>query len=743
MKTSGKGFLMMLIGCFAFLSLQAQNQEELFIEQLDDSEAVDIQGGLNCKLGDIFVTVKSDIPGLIFDSNVIDITNINYSAEAHEYVFCHKKGSFILTISSPSHISKEVRVDGNSPKYAFKVVSKLPTGKVFFKTNPNNAFVDFKRDGLSPQLTSSPIEMNAGEYNVRITKIGYLPLDTMVIIPSDGSTKMMDINLKQDFAKIQLDITTADDSQFQMYPVIDIDTAHINMSDLFDAKLKSFDDEGRLEYFKLYKGGYIPVPAGAYNIRINTPGFQTYSTIVRTTKGTTSPLIVKLQPIMGYLTIIDNGNATGSKIMLDDREIGIAPLFRHKVRVGTHKLTFVKPGYLSPEKEYKLIIAEDAEEAFPLTMSVFKEYYISTVPAGAEVLINNKREGFTPTNIYLNEGTHELTIRRIGYLDEVRNITISEKGDNTPDSIKCEMLPNHPIFIKSETSDLNIIIKKEGRVISTGTTTPAELQLPYGKYKLELADGSSKRFSGSFTHDGKTSVNAPCYSRGTFTFLVGDYFNKEVQDKNVDEFTGKKEKRYDLLANLQLGRFNLFPGLSTTLLRTSVFSLNEDFEKKNDKAPIYVGVNNDGDDLNIDKAKYEDYMFAGSCLFLNGEFRVGCSILKNLDVCALGTYVWYPSLKKVDFISFNHVDGQESFIGVELSSRFSYGNVNIKIGKESYKGNYNFVVDKEAEKKVDSYFSQPFKLNGMVFTIGFTLGRHVSRGNNMLRVVDKPLVSDY
>ena len=738
MKTLTKELSVAIISLFVFLNLQAQNQEELFIEQLNEQEAVDIQGSANCNLGDIFVTVKSDIPHLIFDSNVIDIKkNISYKADAHEYVFCHKKGSFFLTVSSPSHISKDIYVDGKSPKYAFKVVSKQPTGKIFFKTNPNNAYVDFNREGLSPQLTSSPIEMNAGEYKVRISKIGYLPLDTMVTISSDGSTKMMDINLKQDFAKIQLDVTAADNSPFQMYPVIDIDTAHINMADLFDnSKLRSFDDDGRLEYFKLYKGGYIPVPAGAYNIQINTPGFQTYSTIVRTIKGSTSPLVVKLQPITGFLTVIDGGNAAGATIMLDNQNIGTVPLFKYKVRAGTHKLEFVKQGFMSPEKEYKMITTEGEEEVIRMTMTVFKEYHVISEPTGAEILVNNKREGFTPATIFLREGKHEVTIRLIGYLDEVQNFTISNKGNNKPDTIRCNMQVSHPVFINSEAQGLNIIIKNKERILSTGNKTPAEIQLPYGKYKLILRDDEFKRFSGNFKHDGETSINAPCYSRGTFTTLVGDYFmNKSFESQ--DSISCKKEIKYGLLANAQFGRFNLFPGLSTSILRTSIFKVNENFKGQ----IIDAGKDKNDIKINTDNKKYDDYLFSGSCLLLNGEFRAGVSILKNLDVCALGTYVWYPRL--TDFLPMSHVNGQEMFFGIELSSRISYLNVNMKLGKEIYKGNYNFYVNDRGNKSADKFYSEKFDFSGMVFTLGFTLGDHVSNGNNMLRVWDKPLISDY
>ena len=706
------------------INLYAQNQEELFIEQLGSNEAVDIQGSNNCEPGSIIITVKSDIPYLIFDSNVIDITNVSYRAETHEYVFCHKNGSFIMTVGSPYHISKEIFVDGRENKYAFKIVAKQPTGKIFFKTNPNNAYVDFNREGLSPQLTSTPITMNAGEYNVRISKVGYFPLDTTIIVPSDGSTKMMDINLKQNFARIRLDISTSDGGQFQMYPIIEIDTAHINMTDLFDnSKLKSFDDEGSLEYFKIYKGGYIPVPEGAYNVTVSSPGFRSYATTVQTTKGTIYPLTVKLQTITGFLNVIDNGNATGAKIILNDKEIGTVPLFNYSVRAGVHKLRFAKPGYLTSENEYKVTITEDVEEDWHIAMSVFKEFFVMTNPSGAEVLINKKREGFSPVTVYLKEGTHDMLIKRVGYLDENQKITVSAKGNNKPDTIKYDMLMNYPLTIKSEEDGLSIFIKKNNRLVLSDAITPADIQLPYGDYSLVLKKDKSKRFSGTFTHNGKKNLlTVPSYSYGTFTMLSGNYFPGE----NMKLLSENGNRKYSLLANLQLGRFVVFPGLSTSIFRVSVFNVNQNFSN--------TFITDEGA---FSDKKYDDYMFAGTCLFLNGEFRMGGSIIKNLDICALGTYAWYPKIDS--FLSKSHINGSEMFFGIELSTRISYFNLNVKLGKEIYNGSYSFHKDKPA----DQFFSQEFNYDGFTLMVGFTLGQRVSASNNMLRLWNKPLFYNY
>ena len=724
MKT--KKVLLVLLGLLFAYHSYAQNQEELFIERLTDDEGYAI-GTKDCNVGDIIITVKSDIPYLMFESNIADFPPIEYDPQLYQYVFCHPKQNFILTVNSPSHLSKDITIDGKSLVYACKITSKAATGQIYFKTNPNNAWVDFGLSGLSPQVTANPIQMNAGEYKVRINKVGYLPVDTTVIVPSDGSTKMLNINLTPSFATIQLDVTTADQTSFQMYPVIDIDSAHVNMSDLLDpSRIKSFDDASNLEYFKIYQGGFIPVPPGVYNIRINTPGFKNYSTIIQTTVSASTPLSVKLEPITGYLTVVDMGGAMDAKIFMDNELIGTAPLFRQKVRIGTHRLHFEKEGFLPSEKEYRVIIAEDVEESVEVLMTVFKLYRIVSTPPAAEIFVNNQREGFTPAEIFLNEGKHVLMVKKAGFLEYKQTVVITPTGNNLTDTITCTLEPNYPILVTSEEDQLKIIVKRGSDVISTGRyETPAELQLPYGEYQLQLLSGGKICFQGDFRHDGTTTVDAPCYS-GTFTVLVGNLFLSSPEAKTKESY--QEKSYYNLLATGNLGRFTLFQGLSTSILKGAIFKVSKDAKGK--FLPLAEG----------EQQQFDDYMF-GFSAFVNGEFRVGGSIRKNLDVDFVGAYAWYPKLTAV--LPLSHINGYEMFFGLECSSRISYFNMNFKLGQEIFKGYYNF-YEKEKQSIKDTFLpSSLFKMSNFVLTVGFTLGQPVSKGNNMLRLWYKPLVSDY
>ena len=139
-------------------------------------------------------------------------------------------------------------------------------------------------------------------------------------------------------------------------------------------------------------------------------------------------------------------------------------------------------------------------------------------------------------------------------------------------------------------------------------------------------------------------------------------------------------------------------------------------------------------------------MFAASLLFLNGELRVGLPIFKQLDVAAVGTYTFYPQLTKV--IPYSHVSGQDIFYGIELSSRISVLNANIKIGQQKLiDGKYNFLVTPSSEFSFANHSRKynivAFNQSQFIISIGFTLGQSPARGNNMIRVLKKPLFTNY
>lgn len=713
---------------FYSLNVAYSNNYELFIEALNEKDAYDIKGGEECNPGDIIITIKSDIQNLNFDSNIMDIESVFYNPDKGEYIFCHSNESFWLTVASDNHISKKVYIDGNNTKYAFKVVEKSPTGKIYVKTLPNNAFIDFGFSGQSPQLSAYPIEMNSGEYKIRISKNGYQSLDTIIIVPSDGSTAQVSVSLKPLFGKIFVDISSKDNENFQIMPIIDIDTTHINLADLkVKEKLLSFDASDNIQYFRLYEGGYIPVPPGSYNITVSSPGYKTYNTQLFANKGTTTQLTARMDPLIGYLTLIDDGNSEAAEAFINGKSIGTLPIFKHTVRVGEHKLRLSKVGYITNEEEYSFKIEDQKEVDLPVKMFIFREFDLHSEPSGAEIMINGKRRGFTPLKVSLAEGEHELIIRKHGMLDFHKKIIIDANSITGTETIAARLETTKNYLINAEKDSLKLVVKRKKEILYSNLYTPGKVLLPAGKYQMSLYEKKKKRFSGKVKLDKHDEITLPSYSRGTFTSLMGDLY---LPQQNA---ISPESNYYSLLASANFGRFNIFPGFHTSIIKASAFQLKKEFLNT---------VNEE------DGYKLSEYLIGASPLFLNWEMRLGGAVLKQLDVALIGTYAWYPSLTNIESSDlktsewgFHHISGHEGFLGLEFASRISAFNLNIKIGQEIFKGDYVFHYYKDKTRR--GFIKTPFEVNNLCMKVGFTLGQKPSKGNNMIRLWYKPIVSNY
>jgi hypothetical protein len=599
-----------------------------------------------------------------------------------------------------------------------------PVGKIDFRTNVHHALVDFGL-GKGAQPITSPIEMDAGKYQVKITKEGYFLIDTVVIVPDDGSAKTYDIRMKPIFGVVKLDITATDGLPFQKnYPTMNIGAKQVDLSALYDYSTSTaFNDAEKLNYFVLYKDGFMLLQTGIYDINVTADGFEEYTGQIQIVQGDTFVLKARIKPVSGYLTITDKDGANGAKVFLNNRDIGTTPLFKKEIRTGTYELRFEKEGSLTPEKSYQIEIEKNITKEVDISMATYVKYQFTGNPAGAEIFVNGEKVGFIPSDsILLKEGPDTVVIRKNGFWD-YKKIIVADKTNNPTIDVTLE--PTYPIEIKSSEEDsLKMVITKSGDTISSGMIIPAKLQLPVGKYKLTLFKNNSKIYPVNFTHSPEQAViDVPVFSKRTFTTLVADFFASHPKAETGQE-NEKSLNYYDLMYDFQFGRFNLFPGLSTSILRSSMFSITKDFKKEIIATEPSSEIENTNQDI------YPANLFSLSCLFLNGEFRIGGYPTKFLGVCALGSYVWYPPFSKL--IQFSHINGQEIFIGVEITSRISYFNANIKIGQEIYKGKYNYLLKITDEKK--QFFSNPFTVNNFVITMGITLGKKRSNSNNMLKV---------
>lgn len=313
-----------------------------------------------------------------------------------------------------------------------------------------------------------------------------------------------------------------------------------------------------------------------------------------------------------------------------------------------------------------------------------------------------------------DNGYHVGKIRCTGAGNTRFEIAFSYSTDGRLDSVivgAANELPGHalhPMVLKSEKKGLDIrLIEKDGFgyiEIDSCLKTPAEVLLPFGRYKLELSRKGHPTYRGNLIHKQNLSKikRLPSYSRMSFHLFSADYVDMNSMEASF-------------------GRIVLLPGtgLSTALVHATyqVFELRGD------------------DDV---LRKYETLI--PSVFLLNWDWRVGGAIHRRLDVCALGRIRWSPGLRAINTRVDNYYDATlwNYFLGFEASTRISFVNLNVKFGHQVFDGGIN-KWNEETNKYLDDDIN--VLKSGIVISFGLTLNFKTGSSNNMLRLWHKPLAN--
>jgi hypothetical protein len=684
------------------VQIYAQNIENIDIERIYDQNIIIPS---LCSPEDIIILINSSIENLKFESNILPDNDFKviHIEESNQYFICHEKERFKLTVSGPNLQSEDIPIFNLNESYAFRLTANIHKGTVKINTNPRNSTILIPALGNLALSSEEKITNHSGKYRVNIIKPNYNSIDTVIVIPRDSTIiETYNFELEPVFAKIKINITTEDNAEFEKPPILWIDDKRISMDAMLKPNMaKRFHDE--VVFFNLYEDNVIPMREGNYELRIEADNYIPYETFIHAERGKVNELDIMLELIFGHITFIDASlNSDGAEVYINDQPIGQVPIFKAKARVGSNIIRFKKPGFMTDTNEYRVIVTENANTDFYVSMSTSRKVVIESDPHNAEVLLNGTRIGFTPHTTSVPAGEHKITVKRAGYASEVINLNI-ENVYREEDLLRVELQPNNPLIVKSEEPGSNIYFegleKLKNTEIIKNTKTPADVMLPYGTYRFVTTDDHDRvTYRGLYKHHEKRKrTKLPNYSRTSFSLLTADYID---------------------VMNLEasFGRIHIFSGsgLSTALLNVH----------------YYV--------FNIDNNEYETII--PHVFFLNWDWRLGGSIIRQFDICALGRVKWTPGLKMAEINLLNYHDASmlTYFYGLEVSTRITFLNLNCKIGMQNFDGSLNIW-----NSEINDYMQDPVTIlmQNMMISFGVTFNGRVGKSNNMLRLWRKPLVN--
>ena len=612
--------------------------------------------------------------------------------------------------------------------------------QVFFRCVPENVRVTI-HDHLYNDLSSHAYELKEGKYRLTFTKFGYKRKDTTVVIKPSKDTPaiVMDIAMEPTFGILTPSVELMDTHllagkvpEFRFH----VDGQHIDLKD--ELRARSFDTDEGIIYASLYKGGKVPLKPGRYKIKVTAPHYQDYEQEILIREGETLPVAIRMELTAGYLTVHDIGNAEGAEIY--DLNTG-APLGivgeKHKLTVGKHLISVIKPDYDCDNGIFSVDIKENAVTDVKVSMTRTVVCRVSTTNTMETVHINGKLMEFHPEyhEFLLKEGhEYDIKVSKEGFWPYTETFTVDSSVDTIRRFEGLTLESASPVRIRTNEAGVRLSLYRKNAgndttdyagMIIEPAQKEVSLEIPQGRYRVIMKRDRNlfpvfnrTGYKGNMNFNGEKK-DYYFQTRPQVNFLAfGADLNLFSSYMKGDRITGNDN--IPLMGSAWFGQFRLFclPGLSTDIFKVSVLNsmkmgAPEELEKE-DKPAMMVG---------------------GSALLLNYDFRVGGAFCQYGDVNLLLSYTWYPDVSR--HIRLSHFSGHEAFGGIELSSRIRMFNASLKAGVTYLDGTRNF-----CRKDIDTYTSNteilfvkdPFRQ--MMFTVkaGFALGSKRANGCNILRV---------
>ena len=616
--------------------------------------------------------------------------------------------------------------------------------QLVIRTNPDRARISVDGGDYSTGIWEGTL--SSGKHRLRVEKNGFAVKDTVITILDDMRSEQhvdLCLNLTPQFAKIRMDIQPEEGFSFGgNVPVI---TFNGVVADMNPREIYSYGDDRDIQRYSIYDDGTIPVSSGRLDIAVASQGFEPQQFEIQVRSGEEFTLSRVLKAITGYLTLEDVGNAQDAQVFVDNRPAGMVREYIHKrTIIGNHVITLQKDGFLSPQQEYSVSINEGENIAIPVKMARYVPYVFTSTPDNVVVTVDGVYVGNTPTAPYNliekdSGGKYLVEFTKENYLTVSREISSSFTNLEQMEE-HADMLDTKPFQLKADRTDAKATIlnrRKGDTVFVKEVALPAKISLPVRKapYYIELRNvGETKKVYKKrfhFNNAQENTLNMQTYSRHNVHLLSGNYYLGGMPMVTIGGGTAPKE--FKNMGNVSLIKFGVFPGFSTSAVRSGLFM------GSNKTAPI-IPSGDPTDGSGVTWGNF-NYLPAISVLFINGEFRVGGYITDYLQVDAVATYAWYPDVIK-NLIAFSHVVGHDLFLGGEVSTCIKAININFKMGMQMYPGggltaNIYKGDGNTGTFESTSYVSLPIAglpPSQFVISVGFTLGSADAKGQNILRL---------
>jgi len=347
------------------------------------------------------------------------------------------------------------------------IVKKREIKSVWLMINSNPSGADLYIDDVFVGQTPFQKKLKKQKYNFRLSKVKYQSTAGIVDLTDIEDKKLMEVNLKSDFGKIN--ITSEPENGASVF-LDDINISKITPCIINEIKSGTHRITLRKEWYEpitkeftilaeeeksfnidlIQSFGELKITtnpkadifidnemkgSGEYNCRLS-PGI--YSVKAQKAKhhddtqsieisvGDVKDIKLNLTPQYGILDIAST--PWDANISIEDKNYGKTPITIKNLLVGTYTVKFTKEGYVPLTKTIN--IKENETEVINVELSSGKKITINSTPQGAKLYIDNEYIGTTPQTLSLSLESHSFKLKKDKYKDyqSTKTITNSNNG---------------------------------------------------------------------------------------------------------------------------------------------------------------------------------------------------------------------------------------------------------------------------------------------------------------------------
>lgn len=281
------------------------------------------------------------------------------------------------------------------------------------------------------------------------------------------------------------------------------------------------------------------LPYGNHDYKVEAGGYISKSGSFVISSGDMLPINVNLVSAMASITVTSPTPAVS--LYVDKKPMGKVP-WTGNVKDGMHLIEVRKDGYRSQQRTIQLSQQQKMEVAFDELTAIQGDLSVNYKPFGADIYVDGKKMGQSPRVFNgLLIGSHQVEVRKDGYITDNKTVTISE-GQTTS---------------LQGTLDEELILDENGEPVNRNSSTSK-----IDKYAslLESAKIVSQTSSTSYNRDisipVKNGVSIEMVKVEAGTFMMGA--TPEMQEPFDDE---KPVHQVTLMNNYYMGKYEVTQAL--------------------------------------------------------------------------------------------------------------------------------------------------------------------------------------